>query len=88
MKKSIIIILTVISTFLAVFGYLYIPILSAFGVNFPARNILWALSIIPTVMIFQVPLIFCIIKLKKMIINKKEELNQFFLFDKKFSTQV
>ncbi|MGN1223082.1 MAG: hypothetical protein ACI4T1_03015 [Christensenellales bacterium] len=65
MKKELLIVLTVISSFIAIFGYFYIPILSALGVNFPARNLIWALSILPTVIIFQLPLIFCIIGLTK-----------------------
>ena len=68
MKKNILIALTIISIIIAIFGYFYIPILSLFGVKFPERNILWGISIIPTVILLNIPLFICIHFLRK---NKK-----------------
>ena len=64
-KKRVLIILTILAIILAVFGYFHIPILSALGVQFPERNIIWALSILPTVILCNVPLIVCIVFLRK-----------------------
>lgn len=68
MKKNILIALTIISIIIAIFGYFYIPILSLFSVKFPERNILWGISIIPTVILLNIPLFICIHFLRK---NKK-----------------
>lgn len=64
-KKTLFITILLLSILLAIFGYLYIPILSYFGVKFPAKNFVWGLSIIPTVILFQVPLILCVNKMLK-----------------------
>ncbi len=64
-KKRVLIILTILAIILAVFGYFHIPILSALGVQFPERNIIWALSILPTVILCNIPLIVCIVFLRK-----------------------
>lgn len=59
MKKTLLIIFTILSVLLFIFGLFHIPILSSLGVEFPARNVLWGLSIIPTVIVSAIPLIIC-----------------------------
>jgi len=56
---------TIISLVLALFGIFHIPILSLCGVKFPSRNMLWGLSILPTVVLFCLPFIYCLTKWKK-----------------------
>lgn len=66
MKKSTLIFLTVLATALAVFGYFHIPILSAFGVDFfPNRSPLYLLFLFPVVILCNVPLVICVIALRK-----------------------
>ena len=68
MTKLLLWILTILSFYLMIFGFFYIPILTACGVEFPARNFLWALTILPTVVAFSLPFVFCVnalIKKKK-----------------------
>lgn len=68
MTKLFLWILTILSFCLMIFGFFYIPILTACGVEFPARNFLWALTILPTVVAFSLPFVFCVnalIKKKK-----------------------
>ena len=68
MTKLFLWILTILSFCLMIFGFFYIPILTACGVEFPARNFLWALTILPTVVVFSLPFVFCVnalIKKKK-----------------------
>lgn len=59
-KTPLLIFFTILSVLLFIFGLFHIPILSLMGVNFPERNILWGLSIIPTVIVSAIPLIACI----------------------------
>ena len=59
MKKTLLVIFTILSVLLFIFGLFHIPILSSLGVEFPARNFLWCLSIIPTVIVSAIPLIIC-----------------------------
>ena len=68
MTKLFLWILTILSFCLMIFGFFYIPILTVCGVEFPARNFLWALTILPTVVAFSLPFVFCVnafIKKKK-----------------------
>ena len=59
-KETLLIVFTILSVLLFIFGLLHIPILSLMGVQFPARNFLWFISIIPTVIVSAIPLIICI----------------------------
>ena len=68
MTKLFLWILTILSFCLMIFGFFYIPILTACGVEFSARNFLCALTILPTVVAFSLPFVFCVnalIKKKK-----------------------
>ncbi len=58
-KKILLVIFTIFSILLFIFGLFHIPILSSLGVQFPERNFLWGLSIIPTVIVSAIPLIIC-----------------------------
>lgn len=60
LKKVLLIIFTIISVLIFIFGLFHIPILSSLGVEFPERNFLWGLSIIPTVIASAIPLIICV----------------------------
>lgn len=74
MKKSTLIILTILSSILAVFGYFHVPILGAFGINlFPNRSPLYLLFLFPVVILCNIPLVLCIIALTKM---KKKSTNE------------
>ncbi len=64
-KKGLLIFLTIIASLVALFGYFYIPLLTIIGVAFPSKDILWVLSIIPTIFTFQIPLILCIMALRE-----------------------
>ncbi len=77
MKKTLLVILTILSVLLFIFGLFHIPILSSFGVEFPARNVLWGLSIIPTVIVSAIPLIICgYLWIKSKNCNKNTQQNQ------------
>lgn len=62
-SKPWLIVMTIISFILCVFGMFYIPILSSCGVQFPERNLIWGLSIIPTVIVAAIPFLYCLFAL-------------------------
>ena len=64
MNKKLVI-FTIISLVLAIFGIFHIPLLSLMGLQFPERNMLWGLSILPTVVLFCIPFIYCLTQWKK-----------------------
>lgn len=67
MKKSTLIVLTILSSLLAIFGYFHIPILGALGVDlFPNRSFVWLLFLFPFVIFCNIPLVFCIMKFRDM----------------------
>ena len=67
MKKSTLIVLTILSSLLAIFGYFHIPILGALGVDlFPNRSFVWLLFLFPFVIFCNIPLVFCIMKFRHM----------------------
>lgn len=75
MKKWVLIILTIISFCVMLFAFFYIPILTACGVKFPERNLLWGLSIIPTVVVGSLPFCFCVWKIFKNRKNKDKSID-------------
>lgn len=67
MKKSTLIVLTILSSLLAIFGYFHIPILGTLGVDlFPNRSFVWLLFLFPFVIFCNIPLVLCIMKFRNM----------------------
>lgn len=67
MKKSTLIVLTILSSLLAIFGYFHIPIFGALGIDlFPNRSFVWLLFLFPFVIFCNIPLVLCIMKFRHM----------------------